>query len=63
MVTKEAANQAIPKLSYSKTKSYPGHIIELIKMRREVRKLKKREQCPEERVRLNTEFNRLIVLY
>ena len=58
MVTKEASNQAIPKLSYSKTKSYPGHIIELIKMRIEVRKLKKRE-CPEEKVQLNMEFYRL----
>ena len=31
-------------------------------MRREVRKLKKREQCPEERVQLNTEFNRLTAM-
>ena len=31
-------------------------------MRREVRKLKKREQCPEERVQLNKEFNRLTAM-
>ena len=36
--------------------------IELIKIRREVRKLKKREQCPEERVQANTEFNRLTAM-
>ena len=31
-------------------------------MRREVRKLKKREQFPEERVQAKTEFNRLTAM-
>ena len=54
---KEAANQSIPKVCDSKTKSYPGHIIELIKMRKEVRQIRKKGLV--ERVQLNTEYNRL----
>ena len=54
---KEAANQSIPKVCDSITKSYPGHIIELIKMRKEVRQIRKKGLV--ERVQLNTEYNRL----
>ena len=42
----------------SPLKSYPPHIIEIIKLRRKVRK-KKKKQSLEERSVSNTEYNRL----
>ena len=53
-----AANSTIPKFANSYSKSYPSHIIELIKLRRTVRKNKKGKGLDKSSV-LNAEFNRL----
>ena len=53
-----AADLTIPKFANSHTKSYPAHIIELIKLRRKIRKNKKGKSLEKSSV-LNTEYNRL----
>ena len=57
----DAASSSIPKFSDSYSKSYPEHIIELIKLRRAIRKNKKGKSL-EKRSVLNTEYNRLTSL-
>ena len=54
----KSANESVPKMLNSPLKSYPPHIIEIIKLRRKVRK-KKKKQSLEERSVSNTEYNRL----
>ena len=53
-----AADLTIPKFANSHTKSYPAQIIELIKLRRKIRKNKKGKSLEKSSV-LNTEYNRL----
>ena len=53
-----AADLTIPKFANSHTKSYPAHIIELIKLRRKIRKNKKGKSLEKSSV-INTEYNRL----
>ena len=57
----EAASHCIPILLDSKPKSYPPYIINLINMRRELRR-KKKKVILENRGVLNTEYNRYTVV-
>ena len=57
----ESANQSIPKLQCFTQKSYPPHIVSLIKTRQQVRRDKKKVNF-ENRPILNTEYNRLTSL-
>ena len=56
-----AADQSVPKIHFDQSKSYPPHIISLIKERREVRRDRKRLTF-ENRPILSTEYNRLTSL-
>ena len=54
----KSANQNIPKRLNSQINSYPPHIVEIIKMRKEIRKKKKKVSL-DELSAFNTEYNRL----
>ena len=54
----KAANRSVPKLNFDQSKSYPPHIIDLIKQRREVRRDKKRVILENKPI-LNSEYNKL----
>ena len=56
-----AANHSVPKLNYDKSKSYPPHIISLIKQRREIRRDRKRVNYNNKSI-LNSEYNKLTSL-
>ena len=51
------ANQTVPKLLNRQLKSYPLHIIEIIDMKREARKIRKK--CLVQKGTLSPEYNRL----
>ena len=54
----ESADQSIPKVLKISSKNYPPHIIELIKLRREVRR-KKKKICFDKLGTYNNEYNKL----
>jgi hypothetical protein len=56
-----AADQSVPKIHFDQSKSYPPHIISLIKERREVRRDRKRLTFENKPI-LSTEYNRLTSL-
>jgi hypothetical protein len=56
-----AADQSVPKIHFDQSKSYPPHIISLIKERREVRRDRKRVTFENKPI-LSTEYNRLTSL-
>jgi hypothetical protein len=57
-IVSRAAEVSIPKFAPCHAKSYPAHIVELIKTRRVFRKGKKLAKG-EEKTKLTTEYNRL----
>ena len=52
------ANQTVPKLLNRQLKSYPPHIIEIIDMRRDARKIRKKK-CLDQKGIFSAEYNRL----
>jgi hypothetical protein len=56
-----AADQSVPKIHFDQSKSYPPHIISLIKERREVRRDRKKLTFENKPI-LSTEYNRLTSL-
>ena len=58
----QAANSSILKFENKQLKSYPSHIIKIIKQRKEARKSRKRADGSDIRAILSTEYNRLTTL-